>query len=95
VEFLDGVLGERGHKLDRILHLVVDVEKLIARLLLRAHIEGRPDDTEAVIRRRQEIYAHETAPLLAVYEDHGILAAIDGNGRVEDVAKRILAVLEM
>ena len=34
------------------------------RLLQRAQVEGRADDTEDVIRRRQEVYAEQTAPLI-------------------------------
>ena len=33
----------------------------------RAQVEGRADDTEDVIRRRQEVYAEQTEPLIEVY----------------------------
>ena len=40
-------------------------EEIVERLLRRAQTEGRADDTEDVIRRRQEVYAEETEPLIA------------------------------
>ena len=48
-------------------------------------IEGRADDTEDVIRRRQEVYAEQTAPLIEVYRDRGILVEVDGMGEVDEV----------
>jgi len=66
----------------------------VARLLQRAQIEGRADDTEDVIRRRQEVYEEQTAPLLKVYGDRGLLVEVDGMGEVEAVTQRIFAELE-
>ena len=48
-------------------------------------LEGRADDTEDVIRRRQELYADQTAPLIGVYRDRGLLIEVDGMGEVDDV----------
>ena len=66
----------------------------MARLLQRAQIEGRADDTEDVIRRRQEVYDEQTAPLLEVYSDRGLLVEVDGMGEVDAVTQRIFAELE-
>lgn len=94
VEELDGMIAHTGHKLDAVVVLTVDDEELIARLLQRARIEGRADDTEEVIRRRQEIYNEETAPLIDVYRDRGLLIEVDGRGEVPEVTERIFAALE-
>ena len=48
-------------------------------------VEGRADDTEDVIRRRQEVYAEQTAPLIEVYRDRGLLIEVDGMGEVDEV----------
>ena len=61
--------------------LTVDRDELVARLLQRAQIEGRADDTEEVIRRRQEVYEEQTAPLIAVYDERGLLARGRRHGR--------------
>jgi adenylate kinase len=56
--------------------------------------EGRPDDTEDVIRRRQKVYTDETAPLTAVYGERGLLTRVDGMGDVGDVTARVIAALD-
>jgi|SRR5690606_24068701 len=93
VEFLDSVLEEQGVSLDRVVELVVDVDEVVSRLLARAAAEGRKDDTEEVVRRRLEVYAEETAPLLELYDSRGLLIRVDGVGTVEEVANRITASL--
>jgi adenylate kinase len=94
VEELDAMLSDAGHELDAVVVLTVDQDELVARLLKRAQVEGRADDTEDVIRRRQQVYADQTAPLIAVYRDRGLLREVDGMGSVEEVSARVFAVLE-
>ena len=74
--------------------LTVDDDEIVQRLLQRAAIEGRADDTEDVIRRRQEVYGEQTAPLIDVYRDRGILIEVDGLGEVDEVTERIFAALD-
>lgn len=61
----------------------------MARLLQRAQDQGRADDTEAVIRRRMEVYRSETEPLTAIYAEHGVLHQVDGLDPVEAVGQRL------
>ena len=93
VEELDGMIKQTGHELDVVVVLTADSDELIGRLLKRAELEGRADDTEEVIRRRQEIYLAETEPLIGVYGDRGLLVEVDGMGEVDEVSNRILAAL--
>jgi len=93
VEFLDGVLAELGARLDRVLELTVDADAVVDRLLKRAQIEGRLDDTGDVIRRRLEVYAEQTSPLTALYAKRGLLARVDGMGSIDEVSARLLDVL--
>ena len=93
VEELDGMIEHTGHQLDAVVVLTVDAEELVQRLLQRAEKEGRADDTEDVIRRRQEVYAEQTEPLIDVYRDHGILIEVDGMGEVDEVTSRIAEAL--
>ena len=90
---LDRTLSALGMSLDCAVEITADTEAIIARLLNRAKLEGRKDDTEEVIRRRMEVYAEETEPLVAVYAEKGILIQVDGMGTVEEVTARILAAL--
>src|SRR3954449_5141164 len=52
VEELDGMIRHTGHQLDGVVVLTVDQDEIVDRLLQRAQVEGRTDDTEDVIRRR-------------------------------------------
>jgi adenylate kinase len=91
---LDTMLSEQGHRIDAVLELTVDVDEVVQRLLKRAQTEGRVDDTEDVIRHRQEVYVRETAPLSEIYREHGVLRQVDGMGDVDEVGARLEAALE-
>ncbi len=93
VEALDGVLSDAGNSIGAVLELGVDEEAIVARMLKRAEVEGRADDTEPVIRRRLEVYTEETAPLTAIYRGRGVLVEVDGMGSVDEVTERALAAL--
>ena len=93
VNELDMMLVSDGNRLDRVLELTVDTEEVVDRLLKRAQEQGRADDTADVIRRRLEVYFDQTAPLVAVYRERGILLQVDGAGDVAEVSERILSAL--
>jgi adenylate kinase len=95
VEELDGMIRFTGHQLDAVVVLTVDAEAIVARLLHRAQVEGRTDDTEEVIRRRMEVYGEQTEPLIDVYRSRGIVHQIDGMGEVDDITKRIFDALDV
>ena len=95
VEELDGMIRFTGHQLDAVVVLTVDQEEIVGRLLQRAQVEGRADDTEDVIRRRQEVYLEQTEPLIAVYKDRDLVIEVDGMGEVSDVTQRIFAALDI
>jgi adenylate kinase len=94
VEALDDFLASSGQSLDAVISLLADVDEVVDRLLKRAEVEGRSDDTVDTIRRRQAIYRRETEPLLEVYRDRGLLVEVDGLGAVEDVSARLFAALD-
>lgn len=94
VAFLDDTLAATGHPLDAVIELTVDEDAVVERLLRRAALEGRADDSEAVIRERQAIYRAETAPLTALYEEHGVLVRVDGMGEVDEVTERLVGAIE-
>jgi adenylate kinase len=93
LHFLDGNLASAGAALDAVIQLVVDPDEVVSRLLKRAHEEGRSDDTEDTIRHRQSLYARETAPLIAIYKERGLVLEVDALGSVDDVAERITGAL--
>jgi adenylate kinase len=95
VEELDGMIAHTGHRLDAAVALTVDEDEIVQRLLQRAQLEGRADDTEDVIRRRHEVYTEQTAPLIEVYRDRGILVEVDGSGDADEVTRRIIDALDV
>lgn len=86
---LDKLLPTLGVSLERCVSLTVDGEELVQRLLRRAQIEGRTDDNEQTIRTRMQVYKESTAPLIAYYRARGVLREINGEGSVDEVAKRL------
>lgn len=87
------MLAESGRPLRRVLELVVDGDAVVGRLLKRAQLEGRADDTEDVIRDRMALYHRETQPLSDAYAERGLLVQVDGLGEIDEVTERILAAL--
>jgi len=94
VHALDAVLEADARALDAVILLEADTDVVVERLLKRAEIEGRADDTESVIRHRQEVYAEQTAPLIELFSSRGILVRVDGLGSVEEVSQRIASALD-
>ena len=53
----------------------------------------RDDDKPETIRHRLEVYAEQTAPLIAYYAERGLLVGLDATGPVEDVTERAIDAL--
>jgi adenylate kinase len=94
VEVLDAILAEGGLAIDAVVEITADADEVVQRLLKRAEIEGRADDTEDVIRRRLEVYAEQTAPLTDLYGARGLVRRVDGMGAVDEVTDRLAKALE-
>ncbi|KYH46075.1 adenylate kinase [Branchiibius sp. NY16-3462-2] len=94
VDALDDYLAGQGLSLDAVIELTVDQDEIVQRILKRAQTSGRADDTEEIIRERQDIYQRETAPLAQRYADRGLLRQVDGLGSMDEVEARIGAVLD-
>jgi len=89
VATLDGILERAGEALDAVIVLEVSADTILTRLLRRATIEGRADDTEEVIRHRLDVYEASTAPIIGAYEARGLVLRVDGEGTPEAVAERL------
>jgi adenylate kinase len=93
VRYLTELLSSHGHALDAVIQLVADQEEIVRRLRQRALDIGRVDDSEEAIRHRQEVYLRETAPLIEMFREEGLLVEIDGLGAIDDVTERIFEAL--
>lgn len=90
---LDNILAENDQRLDAVILLTADIDELVKRLKLRAEMQGRSDDTEEIIRHRQDVYREQTRPIIDIYTERGIVVPIDGLGQVDEVTHRILNAL--
>ena len=96
---LDRLLTEKGLKLDAVIELVVDQEKLVNRILNRAAeaaAKGEPvrkDDDPVVFKTRLEAYNRDTAVVAPYYKARGQLKQIDGMAPIDQVTAAIDGVL--
>ncbi len=88
-EALDDLLERLARPLERCVVMKVAEDELVARLLKRAEIEGRSDDTEEAIRTRMRVYREQTHPLVDYYARRGLVREVDGVGAVDAVSRRI------
>jgi len=93
VAHLDAFLSESDAALAAVILLDVPREESLTRLRLRAVEQGRSDDTDEAIAHRLDIYEHETAPIISVYDQRGIVDRIDGVGSLDEITARISAAL--
>ncbi|MEW1958562.1 adenylate kinase [Kineococcus sp. NPDC059986] len=95
VRELDDMLREIGAKLEHVLEITADTDELVRRLSQRAVEQGRSDDGEDVIRTRQQVYLDQTAPLVEVYSERGLLRSVDGLGEISSVTERLVKALDL
>ncbi len=88
-KILDQMVERLGMPITGVVHIAVPDEVVVERLTGR----GRKDDTEAVIRRRLEIFGEETTPILSHYRDQSMLLSVDGVGSIQEVQSRIRTAL--
>jgi adenylate kinase len=86
VRSLEALLKETGGRVDAVLFIDVPDAILVDRLLKRATLEGRADDTKETIAERLRVYREKTAPLADLYSKSGVLVTIDGDRSIEAVA---------
>lgn len=94
-EDLDKLLNETGKTVFLVLSLDVDEEEVVTRLLKRAQLEGRKDDTEEVIRNRMKVYHSQTHPLMEYYNKQAKFKSITGVGSIDDIFRDICKVIDL
>ena len=91
---LDEVMDELNDYINVVLALDVKDDEVITRLLKRAELQGRKDDTEDVIKNRLSIYKEQTEPLLEYYAQKDKLKMIHGVGGIEDIFEALCEVID-
>ena len=91
---LDSMLSDEGHRVNFIVALDVPEKLLVDRLLHRAQVEGRTDDTREVIAERMREYHKLTEAVLDHYRKQGVrIHEVDGTGSPDQVFDRIHAAI--
>src|SRR5258708_39553053 len=81
---LDQMLASEGHRVDFVVALDVPESDLVDRILHRAAVEGRADDTRDAIAERLHEYHKLTHAVLDLYRKPGVrVAMVDGSGDVD------------
>ena len=91
---LEHLLQEEGRTLTAVLFIDVPDPVIVERLVKRALIEGRSDDTPETVSARLRVYREKTEPLAELYRAHGVFQRIDGDRSVEAVAEDVLAAVK-
>ncbi|MFD2649500.1 adenylate kinase [Devosia albogilva] len=92
-EALDGMLADKGIRLDAVIELKADADELVRRVIQRSRESNRADDNPEVIRKRLEVYESSTAPLVEYYSRQGLVKTVDGMAPVEQVTTAIKAAI--
>ncbi len=90
---LDEYLARQRLCLNLVLSLEVSESVLVERLLRRASIENRSDDSSVAVVERLRVFRMQTAPLLDYYQEQGLLATVDGELPEAEVFERIQRVV--
>ncbi|WAC26720.1 adenylate kinase [Ancylobacter sp. SL191] len=99
-EALDGILADKGLKLDAVIEFKVDQDKLVDRILQRARetaARGEPvrkDDDPEIFKTRLAAFNRDTAVVAPYYAERGLLTAVDGMKPIDEVSEAIAGLLE-
>ncbi len=87
---LDEMLDREGHRVDFVIALDVPDDELVNRILRRALVEGRLDDTKLAIAERMHEYHKLTKAVLDYCRKRGVrVEVVDGTGDPDAVFERI------
>ena len=91
---LEPMLRDIGKELSVVFVLQLPEQVAIDRMLKRAEIEGREDDTPEAIKQRLELYHQQTAPLIEWYRIRSNVVTIHADRTVNEVFGQIQQALE-
>jgi adenylate kinase len=91
---LDMMLSKRGESVSLVLALEVNDDEILKRLLKRAELEGRKDDTREVIENRIGVYNKQTQPLIDFYKEKDKFTSVEGIGSIDEIFKNICRIID-
>ena len=91
---LDNMLHELETEVSCMLHMQVDHELLIERLLNRGKTSGRADDNLETIQKRLDVYNSQTLPVIEHYKNSGRYKATCNNSSVEACFAQVKEIID-
>jgi adenylate kinase len=91
---LDAMLDEIGRGLSIVFEFQLPDDVARKRLLRRAELEGRADDTPETIEKRLALYHEQTEPLVGHYRLRGNLVGIHADRSIDEVFAEVQEALE-
>ena len=91
---LDRLLANKNYDITAMFALDVHEDELVRRLLDRAKIGGRVDDTPDIIEKRIQTYKLTTAKVAEYYMEQGKLFEINGVGNIDEIFKEISSIID-
>lgn len=91
---LRNTLSEHDTIVNMVISLQVEREELMKRLLKRGEEMGRSDDNEETISNRIDVYQRQTIPVTRYYDKTKIHHPLVGIGKIDEIFKRIVEVVE-
>lgn len=88
---LTEALAKRSRELTAVALIDVPDDVVVERISGRD--QGRDDDTPETARERLRVYHEETEPLVAYYEERGLLRRVDGEGDPDEVEAAIRSAI--
>jgi adenylate kinase len=85
-------LEDRGRTLTAAVLIDVPDDVVVERISGRQ--QGRADDRPETVRERLRVYHHETEPLVAYYDERGLLRRVDGAADADAVQGAVRAAVE-
>jgi adenylate kinase len=93
-EALDSMLKAIGAGVDAVISIHLEDSLIFDRILHRAQIEGRKDDTDkATIQNRIDTYHEKTEPLIGYYKKGNKYFEVEGNGTIDSVFNQLCKLL--
>lgn len=72
-----------------VIHLALSKEQALERMMSRAKLEGRKDDTPESMEQRIDIFMHETLRVIKHFEEIGKVITLDAHGSVEEIQTQL------
>lgn len=76
-----------------VVHLELSKEIALERMMKRAEIEWRKDDTPEIMQQRIDIFTNETLKVISHFEELGKVITIDANWSIEEIEVKLRTAL--